>query len=380
MTAHPQFKTPQALGFRMPAEWEPHEATWLGWPHELTDWPGKFAPIPWAFAEIVRHLSRVERVYLLVENRESESRVRSILKKSGANLDAVDFFRVPTDRGWMRDSGPICVRTTPAKSPTTISCSTAGPSIRITEKRRRRRQSKQQIKAPPLAAGSQSPPRRSRRRQHRRERPRNASNHGRMPAKAKRRREISASPNKTTADVFREYFGVHQCTLAEKWHCRRRHPRPRRRPDALRESLNGRDFLQGCSSDPAGSPSMMVTTVEGFTKRVRSSTWPWVSSPAMPFFSQSTLVTPKVFAEDVRVVLFGEPRFSPALCFAGILPWLEAFRGRSRRCCRLRERRGGLCEPAARGGALICCLLWRRRRRLFCDSNTWPSRLNMKLL
>jgi agmatine deiminase len=94
----------------MPAEWEPHEATWLAWPHELTDWPGKFATIPWAFAEIVRHLSQVERVYLLVENRESESRVRTILKKSGANLAAVDFFRVPTDRGWMRDSGPICVR------------------------------------------------------------------------------------------------------------------------------------------------------------------------------------------------------------------------------------------------------------------------------
>jgi agmatine deiminase len=110
MKPSPQFKTPQALGFRMPAEWEPQEATWLGWPHELTDWPGKFAPIPWAFAEIVRHLSQVERVYLLVENRDSESRVRTILKKSGANLDAVDFFRVPTDRGWMRDSGPICVR------------------------------------------------------------------------------------------------------------------------------------------------------------------------------------------------------------------------------------------------------------------------------
>jgi agmatine deiminase len=105
-----QTKTPHALGFRMPAEWEPHEATWLGWPHELTDWPGKFAPIPWAFAEIVRHLSQVERVYLLVENRAAESRVHTILKKSGANLDAVDFFRIPTDRGWMRDSGPICVR------------------------------------------------------------------------------------------------------------------------------------------------------------------------------------------------------------------------------------------------------------------------------
>jgi agmatine deiminase len=93
----------------MPAEWEPHEATWLGWPHELTDWPGKFAPIPWALAEIVRHLSQVERVYLLVENSASEKRVRAILNKSGANLANVDFFGIPTDRGWMRDSGPICV-------------------------------------------------------------------------------------------------------------------------------------------------------------------------------------------------------------------------------------------------------------------------------
>lgn len=94
----------------MPAEWETHEATWLGWPHELTDWPGKFAPVPWAFAEIVRLLSQVENVYLLVENRDAESRVRTILKKSGANLPAVNFFRIPTDRGWMRDSGPICVK------------------------------------------------------------------------------------------------------------------------------------------------------------------------------------------------------------------------------------------------------------------------------
>jgi agmatine deiminase len=94
----------------MPAEWEPHHATWLGWPHELTDWPGKFAPIPWAFAEIVRHLSQVERVFLMVQDLSAEKRVRTILRKSGAKLDAVEFFRVPTDRGWMRDSGPICVK------------------------------------------------------------------------------------------------------------------------------------------------------------------------------------------------------------------------------------------------------------------------------
>jgi agmatine deiminase len=110
MNLMPPSQTPRALGFRMPAEWEPHEATWLGWPHERTDWPGKFAAIPWAFAEIVRHLSRVERVLLLVEDRSAQSRVRNILKKGGANLDAVDFFVIPTDRGWMRDSGPICVR------------------------------------------------------------------------------------------------------------------------------------------------------------------------------------------------------------------------------------------------------------------------------
>jgi agmatine deiminase len=100
---------PHSLGFRMPAEWSPHEGTFLGWPHELTDWPGKFAPIPWAFAEIVRHLARVERVFLLVENPAAESRVKSILKKSHVNLDSVQFLRIPTDRGWMRDSGPVCV-------------------------------------------------------------------------------------------------------------------------------------------------------------------------------------------------------------------------------------------------------------------------------
>ncbi|HXJ16774.1 MAG TPA: agmatine deiminase family protein, partial [Candidatus Polarisedimenticolia bacterium] len=101
---------PHSFGFRMPAEWEPHEGTFVGWPHERTDWPGKFAPIPWAFAEIVRHLARAERVFLLVEGGEAESKAKSVLKKSHVNLDAVTFLRIPTDRGWMRDSGPICVK------------------------------------------------------------------------------------------------------------------------------------------------------------------------------------------------------------------------------------------------------------------------------
>jgi agmatine deiminase len=107
--ASPQ-STPFELGLWMPAEWDSHEATWLAWPHELSDWPGKFGPIPWAYAEIVRHLASSERVYLLVQDRAAESRVRAILKSSGVHLEHVDFFRVPTNRGWMRDSGPICVK------------------------------------------------------------------------------------------------------------------------------------------------------------------------------------------------------------------------------------------------------------------------------
>ena len=110
MPSDKQSGIPNARGYRMPAEWAPHEGTFLGWPHELTDWPGKFAPIPWAFAEIVRHLARVEKVFLLAENRAAESRIKSILKKSHTNLDNVQFLQVPTDRGWMRDSGPICVK------------------------------------------------------------------------------------------------------------------------------------------------------------------------------------------------------------------------------------------------------------------------------
>ena len=94
----------------MPAEWETHAATWLAWPHEKTDWPGKFAPIPWVYADIVRHLSKVERVRILVAHAQAERAIRRILKQVGANLAAVDFFHIPTNRGWIRDFGPIFVR------------------------------------------------------------------------------------------------------------------------------------------------------------------------------------------------------------------------------------------------------------------------------
>jgi agmatine deiminase len=94
----------------MPAEWEPHEATWLAWPHEKSDWPGKFAPIPWLYGEIVRHLARVERVRILVQDRDAEEGVRKILKKCYAELDAVEFFHHPTNRSWTRDYCPLFVK------------------------------------------------------------------------------------------------------------------------------------------------------------------------------------------------------------------------------------------------------------------------------
>jgi agmatine deiminase len=102
--------TPRELGYRMPAEWECHEATWLAWPHNPDDWPGKFQAIPWVYAEIVRLLSVRERVHVLVEDEKTEKRVVGILERAGASLDRVSFHAWPTDRCWTRDSGPIFVR------------------------------------------------------------------------------------------------------------------------------------------------------------------------------------------------------------------------------------------------------------------------------
>ncbi|HXI42596.1 MAG TPA: agmatine deiminase family protein [Bryobacteraceae bacterium] len=103
-------QTPRALGFRMPAEWEPHEATWIAWPHNRDDWPGRFTPIPWVYAEIVRKLACMERVRILVKNSDHRESARRILKKISADLDAVEFFEYPTDRVWTRDYGPIFIR------------------------------------------------------------------------------------------------------------------------------------------------------------------------------------------------------------------------------------------------------------------------------
>jgi agmatine deiminase len=103
-------QTPQALGYRMPAEWDRHQATWLAWPHNPEDWPGKFQPIPWLYAEIVRLLARNEQVHIVVEDKKAEQRVSSMLARAGVPLTQVLIHRWPTNRSWTRDTGPIFLR------------------------------------------------------------------------------------------------------------------------------------------------------------------------------------------------------------------------------------------------------------------------------
>jgi len=94
----------------MPAEWERHEATWLAWPHHPTDWPGKLDTIRWVYTEIVRKIAPGEIVRLLVSNALEEARARRYLERAAAPVERVEFIRCPTNRGWMRDSGPIFVK------------------------------------------------------------------------------------------------------------------------------------------------------------------------------------------------------------------------------------------------------------------------------
>jgi|SRR5213593_647730 len=102
--------SPAALGFRMPAEWESHHATWIGWPHNTGDWPGKFAPIPWVYGEIVRRLAPGEIVRVLVNSLTHERQARQVLRRVAVDPARVEFFRIPTNRGWTRDFGPLFLR------------------------------------------------------------------------------------------------------------------------------------------------------------------------------------------------------------------------------------------------------------------------------
>lgn len=99
----------EVSGSRMPAEWEPHEATWLAYPHLGSDWPGKLSAVRWAFAEFVRLLGDHEQVKLLVRHPREAERARSLLRRSGTDPDLIELHLVPTNRSWLRDSGPTFV-------------------------------------------------------------------------------------------------------------------------------------------------------------------------------------------------------------------------------------------------------------------------------
>lgn len=100
--------------FRMPAEWEPHKATWIGWPHNTSDWPGKFAPIPWVYGEIARKIAPGEILRVLVNSTRHQLRAKTILTRVGIDLSRVEFFLIPSNRGWTRDFGPFFVQRTAA--------------------------------------------------------------------------------------------------------------------------------------------------------------------------------------------------------------------------------------------------------------------------
>jgi agmatine deiminase len=96
--------------FKLPSEWSPHEATWIGWPYNKSDWPGKFSPIPYVYAEIVKHISREEKVRIFVQSKDHQLKAGKVLKDCNVSLSNVEFSIKKTDRGWLRDSGPMFVK------------------------------------------------------------------------------------------------------------------------------------------------------------------------------------------------------------------------------------------------------------------------------
>ena len=100
---------------RLPAEWEKHQATLLAFPHDGKDWPGKYDAVKWAFVEIIRKVAPHEPVLLVVKSREHRDRAAAMLKQAHADASKVRCIILPTNRSWMRDSGPLVVKRSDGK-------------------------------------------------------------------------------------------------------------------------------------------------------------------------------------------------------------------------------------------------------------------------
>ena len=230
----------------MPAEWEPHEATWLAWPHERTDWPGKFAPIPWVYGEIVRHLARVERVRILVEDSAAEERAPAAFSKSagvGPGRRRV-FHRCPTESQLDTRLLPHLLSSATAARPrsaaTQLALQRLGQVRQLAETTTPRpdrvcTRSCQLRVWEPRYRGRRSC---ARRRQHRRQRRGHAADHRGVPAQRRAGSAIPALSRDRLRSNLSRLSGRDQGDLAGARHRRRRHARPRRRPGALRRSHN----------------------------------------------------------------------------------------------------------------------------------------------
>jgi agmatine deiminase len=96
--------------FKLLPEWTRHESTWIGWPYNKSDWPGKFSPISYVYSEIVKYISREEKVRVFVQSKEHKLKAEKVLKDSDVSFSNIEFFIKKTDRGWLRDSGPMFVK------------------------------------------------------------------------------------------------------------------------------------------------------------------------------------------------------------------------------------------------------------------------------
>ncbi|MEP4534346.1 MAG: agmatine deiminase family protein [Cyclobacteriaceae bacterium] len=102
-------QTPKELGFRFPAEWHPHAATWLSWPHNINSWPGKIESIYKPYCEFIREVAKGEYVCINLANNKMEAQAKGYLKEVGADLSKIKFYHHPTNDAWCRDHGPAFV-------------------------------------------------------------------------------------------------------------------------------------------------------------------------------------------------------------------------------------------------------------------------------
>ncbi|MFZ5973375.1 MAG: agmatine deiminase family protein [Bacteroidota bacterium] len=98
--------TPKQLGYFFPAEFAPHDATWLSWPHKEASWPGKIETIFPVYAEFVKCVAEAEKVNINVAHEAMKQKALGYLEKAGADLSQIQFFFHPTNDAWCRDHGP----------------------------------------------------------------------------------------------------------------------------------------------------------------------------------------------------------------------------------------------------------------------------------